>query len=124
MSRSCVKIGAPSRIAATPPTMTNSTSCRTRISRSRKNLVFDASIAQGQNSVEEILQGFEALHRGEAQEPADLAEIHAVRSNIQLQLVRLGDVLSGGLHSLSIVQRRHDSAPRLPQALRRSRSAT
>src|SRR6187549_3881749 len=101
MSRSCVKIGAPSRIAATPPTMTNSTSCRTRTWRSRKNLVFDAAIAQGQNSIKEVLQGFEALHRGKAQEPADLAEVHPVRSDFQHRLYRLlGPFLSRGLHLL------------------------
>ena len=58
-------------------------------SRSRKNLVFDAAIAQGQNSIEEVLQGFEALHRGKTQEPADLTEVHPVRGNLQLRLYRL-----------------------------------
>src|SRR6185295_18495683 len=69
---------APCRIAATPPTTTNSAPRRCRTSSVSRNLGAP-SITEGPDAVGEPLQGLQALIRGQGKHPSDEGPIDALR---------------------------------------------
>src|SRR4051794_21289227 len=81
-SRSNVETGAPSRMAATPPTRMNSTPCWSRILRMSKNLSA-ASIPDDLDAVDESLGHFEPLRRRQAEHPENQAVILLFRWKIR-----------------------------------------
>src|SRR5436305_7773920 len=110
ISRSNVRMGAPSSCAATPPTTKKSTPCRSRTRRSPRNLTLgDSPTPELRKPIHPILQKLDPLERRQAEGPADQREIDTVGRLLRQERVWRGlgifGFLMGGLgHGSTIAQ--------------------